>query len=519
MTQAMSPSPVANNPPNVITLRDLLAQREQSGERFRLSEVVAIVVPICTDIAQRQARGETVYVHASAIGAGLDGVPRLIAELAKHKPTDPKDVPALAPELAKAAPNARSSVFGIGAVVYEMLTLHPIGPGMKPPSAVVAGIPPIVDTILAKALVTDPAQRPDDLPAFAQAIHHFAPASVAPPPNVDETAFEVDLDLRSSMLPPGGLNLANPTIPKAQPVRVQHDDPFAAVLGPPASRRTSPSQHPPPINRTSEELNALKARLEADPAPRWIVVKDKMDHGPFAAIELLQQIASDTFRPDDILVDTHNNSRTKIKEHAEFSRFAHHANLRREEVSEKKAVVALEKSEGRAGAAKGVIGVIAVVAVIGIAGFVVWKIKGKADEDERKRKEQDGLSIAGEGSIDPKTGKPKAKWGGGGGGGGGYAGGSNADEALKKSVSDFEAESLMPNECSAPVGGGIAAACGLNGSARAKTVVQNGKAIGVTVTTDPNQPGVNSCMEGRIRGLSWRSVAGVTVCIRTFKAN
>ena len=54
---------------------------------------------------------------------------------------------------------------------------------------------------------------------------------------------------------------------------------------------------------------ALKARLEADPAPRWIVVKDKMDHGPFAAIELLQQIVSNSFKPKDLLVDTHTLSR------------------------------------------------------------------------------------------------------------------------------------------------------------------------------------------------------------------
>lgn len=510
---------MAANPPNVITLRDLIAQRQKSGERFHLSEVVSIVVPICTDIAQRQARGETVYVHASAIGAGLDGVPRLIPNLAKHKPREASDQHALAPELATSAPTTRSSVFGIGAVVYEMLTLHAIGQGMKPPSAIVSGLPPIVDTILAKALVTDPLQRPDDLPAFAQAIHHFAPTSVAPPPNVDETAFEVELDLRSSMLPPGGVNLANPVIPKNEPVRVSaplDDDPFAAVLGPPAAHASSESTRPG--NRAVEELNSLKARLEADPAPRWIVVKDKMDHGPFAAIELLQQIASDTFRPDDILVDTHNSSRTKIKEHPEFSRFAHHANLRREEVKEKKEVVALEKSEGRRGAAKGVIGVIAVVAVLGIVGFVIWKIKGKADEDARRRKEQEAISLAGEGSIAGKE-KAKPKWGGGGGGGGYGAGGSNADEALKKSLSDYDAETLMPAECSAPVGGGIAGGCGLSGSARAKIVVQNGKCLGVTVTTDPSQPGVNSCMEGRIRGLSWKSVPGTSVCIRTFKAN
>ncbi len=517
MSEALSAVSASQTDPkhNMVTLRTLIDQRTKSGQRFKLGEVVAIVVPLCTELASIHAKGEPVYVHASAIGAGADGLPRLIPTLAKSKPTSGPDASSIAPELASAAPTPRSSVFGIGAIVYEMLTLHTAGAGMKPPTQLVEGLPPIVDQILAKALVTDPAQRPDDLPAFAQAIHHFAPQSIAPPPAADEHAFEVEVDIRSSMLPTDdmGSAAAVAAIPKAEPVRISvPDDPFGSVVDVRASQ--------PQAQRTSgaaEELAALKARLEADPAPRWIVVKDKMDHGPFAALELLQQIVSNTFKPKDLLIDTHTGKKVLIEEHPEFSRFAHHAHLKREEVAEQKAVVVAEKREAVAAAGKTTIGILAVAGVLTVAGLVFWRIQAKRAEDAKRKADEDALSIAGEGSIaGAKKAAAAPKFGGGGGGG---FGGKSYDDALKNSVSDMDAETLSTKECAAPIGGDIAGSCGLNGSATAKVVVKNGRAAGVTVTTDPSQPGVNSCMAGRIQGLSWRAVPGVTGCIRTFKAH
>ena len=510
-------SAVSNSAPtqNVTSLRALLDQRGQSGQRFKLSDVVAIVVPICAEIAALHAKGEPVFVHPGSIGSGPGGAPHLIASLARAKPTNKRDLAAMAPELATgSAPNTRSSVFALGAIVYEMLTLQPVGPGMKPPTQIVQGIPPIVDQILAKALVTDPSQRPDDLPAFAQAIHHFAPGSIAPPPHVDEHAFEVEIDLRSSMLPQDHAAAAAIAIPRAEPVRISvPDDPFAAVVD---VRQSQPQRS---SNSQSDELNALKARLEADTSPRWIVVKDKMDHGPFAAIELLQQIVTNAFKPNDLLLDTHSGSKVEIKDHPEFSRFAHHANLRREEIAEKKAVGVAEKREMVAAAGKTTFGIIAVAGVIAVAGLVFWRIQAKRADDAKRRADEEALSIAAEGSIAAAKKASAPKVGGGGGGGGGAWGGKSYDDALKNSVSDMEADTLSMKECAAPVGGDIAGSCGLNGSATAKIVVKNGRAAGVTVTTDPSQPGVNSCMSGRISSLSWRSVSGATGCIRTFKAH
>jgi hypothetical protein len=315
------------------------------------------------------------------------------------------------------------------------------------------------------------------------------------------------------MLPAEGSSAAAAAlIPRAEPVRISvPDDPFGSVVD---VRQSQPQAR---VSGAAEELAALKARLEADPAPRWIVVKDKMDHGPFAALELLQQIVSNSFKPKDLLIDTHTGKKVLIEEHPEFSRFAHHAHLKREEVAEQKAVVVAEKREAVAAAGKTTIGILAVAGVLTVAGLVFWRIQAKRAEDAKRKADEDALSIAGEGSIaGAKKAAAAPKWAGGGGGGGG---GKSYDDALKNSVSDMDAETLSTKECAAPIGGDIAGACGLNGSATAKVVVKNGRAQGVTVTTDPSQPGVHSCMAGRIQGLSWRSVPGATGCIRTFKAH
>ena len=536
MIPPMSASPASLPRPSgsntITTLRSLLEQRRAKGERFHLGEVVSILVPICTDLAARHAKGEALYVHPGAIGAGADGKPRIVPELARLRPNDPRDLAAIAPELSTSPPTTKSSVFALGAIVYEMLTMQPVGPGMKPPTQLVAGLPPIVDTILAKALVTETAQRPDDLSAFAQAVHHFAPNSIAPPPMVDEAAFEVELDLRSSMLPPIDVDLSAPAIPRAPQIRHIPEDPLASIAAPISSRgggdpfgdvidgrKSQPESDPQRIsaNRQIDELAALKARLEADPAPRWMMVKDKMDHGPFAAIELLQMIASDRFSPDDILVDTHTSARTKLKEHPEFSRFAHHANLKREQIKETKEVAKAEQMEKATGAAKGTIGIIAIVAAIVVVGLVAWRIKGKADEEAR-RKSEEAMSVSGEGSVKgQEAAKNKPKYAGGGGGGGGF-GGKSYEDALKNTVSDNDAEGISMAECGA-VGGGVAAGCGLNGSARASFVVQGGRVKGVTVSTTPSQPGVESCMRSAIGGMSFRNMPAATGCIRTFKTN
>ena len=99
-------------------------------------------------------------------------------------------------------------------------------------------------------------------------------------------------------------------------------------------------------------LAALKARLESDPRPRYVVSKDRMDHGPFTAVELLQQIASHAFTSDLALRDEISGEQLPIAEWEEFAPFALQTQLVREKRDEQKAVVRAVSGYKKRGIAK-----------------------------------------------------------------------------------------------------------------------------------------------------------------------
>src|SRR5262245_1404980 len=113
------------------TFRAIIDSRTAEGGRMSLDDAIAVIVPVCTDLKERHARGEVHFVHASAIARCPDGLYRLNPTLAVP-PKDPKDKAALAPEVLKSnAPgNARASVFAVGAMLYEAVCGSPVGPGM-----------------------------------------------------------------------------------------------------------------------------------------------------------------------------------------------------------------------------------------------------------------------------------------------------------------------------------------------------------------------------------------------------
>jgi eukaryotic-like serine/threonine-protein kinase len=218
-------------------------------------------------------------------------------------------------------------------------------------------------------LVSDPAHRPDDLFALAQALHQFAPpGSVAPPPPADVSRLDHDsnfeVDLRMSMLPPEDL-----------PPQMR-----AAAAMPPAGSRPGPRSAPRSGDATSE-LASLKARLEADPRPRYVVVKEGMDHGPFSAVELLQQIATHTFVDADILRDSLSNDERTIKDWDEFAPFAEHARLHRDIKAEKAAIDRVVVQESRSTRGKAIFGIAIVGALL--VGGAVWffTVRGSKKDD------------------------------------------------------------------------------------------------------------------------------------------
>ena len=496
----------------MVSLRTLIEQRQSHGQRFSLDEAIAIIVPLCLDLKQHHERGETLYVHPSCIAPGADGLARLQPQLA-ILPTNARDRACLAPELQRtlAPGNSRASVFSVGAILYELVTGSSIGPAMRRPREVDPNLPESLEVLLAKALVGDPAHRPEDLGALAAAMHHLAPMKSIPPPDVDTSTLDhtdsFDVDVRLSMLPPSEISGAvqipqSPRVPDVSSIpggigpAPSGGDPFSNVVQAPASAPRKDATH---------LLAALKERLESDPRPRYVVNKDKMDHGPFTAVELLQQLASNTFNPDHTLRDEISGQARAIKEWEEFAPFAEQAQLKREIVAEKKEVARAVQEEKKAGVAKSAFGVAIVLVLLGFGGFFIYQKVGHRNDGVAVGDDKSGFVVDPAGSI---KGAHHVHHGGGGGGGGG--GGWSFEEAWAHAEQKVTigggggGPDPIEQIRSGVLGGSQAAvgACGVPDSMHVtvKAAVQNGHVVGVSVYTQP-PGGPTGCIAAHVRGL------------------
>lgn len=507
------------------SLRAAMDARRAAGRRFSLKEAIGVIVPVCVRLAELHAGGARLFVHPSSLALLPDGSANVLADKAHAPPALPRDRACLAPEERKGdAGDARASVFAIGSILYELLTGASVGPGMRRPAELVPELPPSVESILGKALVADAKHRPGDLLALAQALHHIAPGASIAPPAADESHLDHDgdfeVDVRLSMIPPNEMPGA-PAIPRAAPLpNIAGSGPYAVMTAPAAAA-------PRPADPT-RRLADLKAALESDPRPRYVVIKDGMDHGPFSAVEALQQIASGQFTADNVLRDAFTSDERFIKDWDEFAPFAEQARLNREIVKEKKQLDAVVVAERKGTQYKALIGA-AVIGVFLAGGAGLWLRDRKNKEAQREVQSSDAVSVdvdAGLGAGDKKPGAGGPIGGGVGPGGRPILpGGLSCEGARARYIEDYSKDA--PPDLSAGAYGSVLNkgtylnGCGVPSSMGVTicAAVQNGRAVGVTVTTNPPNKGIASCISGAVRGLSFPSHPRLDVTTTTFAGN
>ncbi|WP_437683315.1 hypothetical protein [Sorangium sp. So ce131] len=512
------------------TLRAEMEARRATGRRFDVREAIGLAVPLCTQLHALHAQGRTLFVHPSSLGYGAGGALQVIEELAHNPPALPRDRACLAPEERKGGEgDARASVFAVGAILYELLTNSSVGPGMRRPADVVPDLPPALETVLGKSLVADPKHRPSDLAALAQALYQIVPSASEQPPSADashldgDDEFEVDINL--SMMPPTG-HAEEPRVPSAPSLpkiqAVSGDGPFAVAIPVNQPNRM-------PGNDPTRKLADLKAALESDPRPRYVVIKDGMDHGPFSSVELLQQIASGSFTGDQVLRDTFSAEERAIQDWEEFAPFAEQAKLNRDIVQEKRALEAVVTAEKQGTQYKALIGM-ALMGVILAAGAGWWyRERANKQRELAVQGATDRVAIEVDAGLEGQKGAARA--GGARPSGGGsfptLGGGMSCEAAQARYVEEYKLGNNGPADLTAGAYGNVLNrgtylnACNVPSSMSVNVcaAVQNGRAVGVTVTTSPSNPTVSGCISSQIRQMSFPSHPRLDVARTTFSAN
>src|SRR6185436_3522869 len=109
----------------------------------------------------------------------------------------------IAPEVqAGQAPGPASDVYGVGALLYSMLTGSAPGPELQPPSRVHPDAAPELDAIVVRCLAANPAERFERVSDITHALLPLVATS--PEPEQDEFGvdLEIDVDIATSLAPP-----------------------------------------------------------------------------------------------------------------------------------------------------------------------------------------------------------------------------------------------------------------------------------------------------------------------------
>ena len=124
----------------------------------------------------------------------------------------------------------------------------------------------------------------------------------------------------------------------------------------------------------------LKAITEND-APRWMVQKDRLDHGPFSGRELVQLIVKGDVLANHGLLNMDTGERKDLSDYTEFTEFLEQYRLRKAEKEEQVALARSNVVEKRSNAAKFVILAIGIsVLLMAGTGYIITR---RAAEKEK----------------------------------------------------------------------------------------------------------------------------------------
>ncbi|MBN2715206.1 MAG: serine/threonine protein kinase [Deltaproteobacteria bacterium] len=425
-------------------LQTLLKKRTESEKRFSFKGAYNIIGHVCNALSYAHENGcyhgalnpRAIMVNnAGRVKVHDWALSTLRINLKDYPGRQKVEAAYWSPEALKEARSAsyRSDIFSLGALFYSLIT------GRTPQRPLIApsklGFSAEVDNIVARCMSADPKQRYKNASEVKQAIKQLASTektSIVPPGAVDDDlgiTIDVELDLgedESSVT--GGSGMLNaPGLPPL-PMANKKDDRASTI-----------------------DMGAILANASSNDAARWMVQKDKFDHGPFNDRELVQMILLGEVLGNHGLTNMDTGERKPVRSWGEFDVYLERYRLKKQAQDEQEALAKTEKAESRGMLFK----LVMAASVLGVIGLVVGgyfltrtlrKEKQLGPDEMVDALESGEIQLKMGSTMNPgskgsgkRRGKGKRRSGGGGGAGGGdgreFVNGMSYEEAMNMGVS------------------------------------------------------------------------------------
>lgn len=341
------------------------------------------------------------------------------------------------PEALKApkTTSTRSDIFSLGALFYSLIT------GRTPQRPLIApsklGFSSDVDSVVARCMSADPRQRFKNAAEVKQAIKQLSQTETVeqelPGAVDDDLGIDIDIDL-DAMNAPAEVTPAAESAP-------------AGLMGapdlppPPSANNDTGSDH----RASTIDMGVIMAGSSQNEAARWMVQKDKFDHGPFSDRELIQMILLGEVLGTHRLSNMDTGERKKVRSWGIFDEYIERYRIKKQQQDEQVALEKTEKAESRGMMFKVVIA-LSVLGVIGLAVGGYFLTRQLRKEVKLGPEEMVNAFDSGEiqikmGSLDAKQAKKRRgkgrrrSSGGGSGGSRQFVDGMSYEEAMNMGVS------------------------------------------------------------------------------------
>lgn len=396
------------------TLSKIIEKRGEEGELISprgIAHVIGAIAKAIDHAAEQLVHGalrpSAVWIGAKGIvRVGGFGIDRALMESRGLKTLDERDQSCLAPEVKAGRPSThKSDIFGLGSVLYTMLTGRLPGADFVPPSQARSDISPKVDELLLRCLSVDPKGRPESAVGVAEELSGLLTTDTPVP-------FEDDFAMPATIAPDMAMKTPPPEPAMSSGLRAGSRVPIEESF----------REHSPDVRESTSEVINLKdavSRVMEDDTPRWMVVKDDLDYGPWSGRELAKRLLAGSVAGEHGLLNMDTGEKMLIADHPEFAGFADEYGSRHAAKKEAEALAHVEVAEKRSNKAKAAIGA-AVLATIAVAVGLFVFTRSEATESEVAAVDMDSLYESGhaeavEGSADILDAPPRGRRRGGGG--------------------------------------------------------------------------------------------------------